>query len=95
MWLGFSTLLISAVSAAQLAPAIPESVSRFLAANRQFRWSGSAYESGIRLPGETVCINSGSEILARPNANTHKRNPIRPEVIGYIDSDNFVNDFGC
>jgi hypothetical protein len=24
-----------------------------------------------------------------------KGNPIRPEVIGYIDSDNFFNDFGC
>jgi len=50
MWLGFSTLLISAVSAAQLATAIVED---------------------------------------------DKGNPIRPEVIGYIDSDNFFNDFGC
>jgi hypothetical protein len=35
-------------------------------ANHPFRWSGSAYELGIRLPGEGACINPGSVVLVRP-----------------------------
>src|ERR1051326_464524 len=36
--------------------------------NRTLRWSGSAYEAGIHVPGERVCIVPGTKILDRADA---------------------------
>lgn len=35
-----------------------------------YYWSGDGYERGIRLPGDSVCLDSGAPIYAAPNTTS-------------------------